>query len=110
MHPCRNHPHVPAQGVCSHCSHPYCGACLVDFLGQPHCGYCRDFRLGTMAAPAKFHQRNPLRENLLMAAAIQLGVAGYILNMGLLLPAAVVGATLLLTLIAALVVHLKGQP
>lgn len=108
MYPCRNHPHVLSPKVCSHCRHSYCDACLVEFLGQPHCGYCRDFRLGAMHAPARFNQKNHLRENLLMAAVVQLVVGGWLLNLGLLVPLGIIGATLTLTLIGALIAHIKG--
>jgi hypothetical protein len=111
MHPCRNHPHLPATRSCAHCHQPFCDACTVDFLGQPHCGPCRDMRLQWMQ-PANQAQKNPhhqLRENLLVAAAIMIGVAGFLLNAGLMVPAAVFGGLIVLTLIGALVVHMTGS-
>lgn len=110
MYPCRNHPHVAGQRFCAQCRHPYCDGCLVDFLGQPHCGYCRDTRVRSMEGSGQYsHHRNKLRENLLLAAAIQACVVGFLLfQLGLLIPAGVFGGTLALTLIAALIAHVNG--
>lgn len=111
MYPCRNHPHLPASRSCSHCRQPFCEQCTVEFLGQPHCGACRDLRLQWMQPAPQFTQKNPhhqLRENLLLASVVMFGVGGFLLNLGLLMPAAVIGGVMGLTLIAALVVHLMG--
>jgi hypothetical protein len=111
MYACRNHPQIPSQRFCTHCRNVYCDACLVDFMGHPHCGYCRDFRVQSMSAANPYAKpKNRLRENLLLAAAIETGIAYILLfHLGLLIPAAVVGAGLLLTLIAALVAHIRDS-
>ena len=61
--------------------------------------------------PAAQPQKNPhhqLRENLLLAAAIMIGIAGFLLNAGLMVPAAVLGGLIVLVLIGALAVHMTG--
>ncbi|MBM3459821.1 MAG: hypothetical protein FJX77_14975, partial [Armatimonadetes bacterium] len=48
---CINHPATDTTQFCSQCGYPFCGSCLVDFLGQAHCGACRDRRLVSMQTP-----------------------------------------------------------
>jgi hypothetical protein len=111
MYPCRNHPQVLSQRTCSYCRNAFCDACLVEFMGHPHCGYCRDFRVQSMSGANPYAKpKNRLRENLLLAAAIQAGIAYILLfHLGLLMPAGVLGAGLALTLIAALVAHIRDS-
>ncbi len=48
--PCINHPFSDAAATCVNCGRPFCDACLVEFLGQRHCGPCRDQKLGQLQA------------------------------------------------------------
>lgn len=112
MYPCRNHPHQPATRGCSHCQQPFCDGCLVDFMGHPHCGPCRDLRLQWMQRPVVPAQKNPhheLREKVLVGAVVLFAVGSFLLNLGLMVPAAVVGVLLFLTLMGALVLHMLGS-
>jgi hypothetical protein len=51
MIPCTFHPTVEATGPCAACGRPFCDGCLVDFLGRPLCGPCRDQRLAAVSGP-----------------------------------------------------------
>jgi len=48
MSTCLNHPSYPATATCVTCGNPYCGSCLVQFLGGHSCGPCRDAALAQM--------------------------------------------------------------
>lgn len=48
---CLNHNWIETQAYCVACGRPFCGNCLVPFLGQPHCGPCRDQRLASVQGP-----------------------------------------------------------
>jgi uncharacterized membrane protein len=51
MPSCAQHPTVDTDRACATCGRPHCDACLVEFLGQWHCGYCRDQKLLAMQGP-----------------------------------------------------------
>ena len=51
MPTCVNHPYQEAQHRCPDCGQGYCGACVVEFLGQRICGPCRDRRLQLLTGP-----------------------------------------------------------
>ncbi len=53
MPACVYHPAIETAAACSQCGRHFCGACLVEFLGQAHCGACRDRRLLQMQHPAQ---------------------------------------------------------
>jgi hypothetical protein len=42
---CRNHPTTQTNTLCARCAQPFCGACMVEILGQRYCAPCRDVRL-----------------------------------------------------------------
>jgi hypothetical protein len=65
---CRNHPEAETCLVCSHCGGSFCQSCLVEFLGQCHCGGCRDARLAQLAQPPS--PRKMTRSEFLFAAAL----------------------------------------
>jgi len=45
---CTVHHWIESTGFCAMCARPFCEACLVPFMGHPHCGVCRDQRLSMM--------------------------------------------------------------
>ena len=48
MAACVNHPYVEAGTACAGCERPFCPSCVVEFLSQPHCGACRDWKVAQM--------------------------------------------------------------
>lgn len=42
---CTTHHGVPASGTCCECRRAYCSHCLVELMGQPVCGLCKNERL-----------------------------------------------------------------
>jgi uncharacterized membrane protein len=81
----------------------------VEFLGQPHCGACRDRRLRWLSPPARRWSYARVRETLLVVAAVLLGVSGFFLHSGV-WPAAIgFGALLAAVLLAALAAHVMAR-
>jgi uncharacterized membrane protein len=57
---CTNHPMIETEAGCANCGHPFCDACLVEFLGQRFCGPCRDQRLALVQGTSGYTGTAPL--------------------------------------------------
>jgi uncharacterized membrane protein len=60
MATCTNHNWIETETLCAACARPFCSNCLVPFMGQPHCGECRDRRLATMQGQPEVAPNAPL--------------------------------------------------
>lgn len=45
---CPNHSDRLPECLCAVCHAGFCSSCVVELLGQPHCGPCRDARVVRM--------------------------------------------------------------
>jgi hypothetical protein len=87
MPACTNHPAVETAGGCAWCRRPYCPACLVEFLGQPHCGPCRDYRLSQMqGTPVQAVSTPPTLGDHIIPAKNPMALASYYTGVFSLIP------------------------
>lgn len=72
MSRCRNHPEADSAAACTHCAFLYCGSCLVELLGEPHCANCREARLALMLRERCGPDYGRLRQYALTVAMVLL--------------------------------------